>query len=70
MNFLESIEALSADMNKTANHLAARLQKTEPADAVYGTLHRWERICFDTSKQFERLLAEMPHELRDELANI
>ena len=54
-------------MRKTATHLAACLQTTEPTHSAYAALHRMERICFDTAAQFDLLLTT---ELRDKLENI
>jgi hypothetical protein len=65
--FLESVEALSAAMRKTATHLAGCLQATKPTHSAYAVLHRLERICYDTSVQFEHLLSP---EVRAQLANI
>ena len=70
MNFVESIEALSADMNKSATHIGAALRRTHPAHLAFGTLHRLERCLFDSSEQIKHILSQISTETRETLANI
>jgi 3-dehydroquinate synthase class II len=70
MNFLETIEALGADMNKSATDIDAALRKTHPAHVAFGTLHRLERCLFDSSEQIRQILSQVSTERRETLANI
>jgi hypothetical protein len=65
--FLETVDALAAAMRDAAVHLASALKTTPPSHGAHGVLHRLERICYDTSVQFDLLLSP---EVRAKLQNI
>jgi hypothetical protein len=70
MNFLETIEGLAANMQKSGAHIGPCLRSTHPAHIAYGTLHRIERTLFDSAKQLEQILAQASQELRTKLESM
>jgi hypothetical protein len=68
MNFIQTVEQLSARMGEAAAHVAAHLKTTPTSHQAYGVLHRFERSLYDCSKAIDGILVQMTPEMRAKLA--